>query len=44
LEFTAAELADRGRDEPVLRAVLHEGLTVAGTHAWLTKQLRKRKD
>jgi predicted transcriptional regulator len=42
LEFTAADLAARGRDEPVLRAVLDEGLTVAGTHAWLNKQLRKR--
>lgn len=42
LEFTAAELADRGRDEPVLRAVLDQGLTVAGTRSWLVKQLRKR--
>jgi len=42
LEFTAADLAARGRDEPVLRAVLDDGLTVAGTHAWLNKQLRKR--
>jgi predicted nucleotidyltransferase len=42
LEFTAAELTDRGRDEPVLRDVLNEGLTVAGTRAWLTKQLRER--
>lgn len=43
LEFTAAEVADRDRDEPVLRSVLAEGLTVAGTRAWLTKQLRKEK-
>jgi hypothetical protein len=42
LEFTAAELTDRGRDEPVLRDVLNEGLTVAGTRAWLTRQLRER--
>jgi Penicillinase repressor./Nucleotidyltransferase domain. len=43
LEFTSAELTARGRDEPVLRAVADEGLTVAGTRAWLTRQLRKRK-
>ena len=42
LEFTVADLGIRGRDEPVLRAVLDEGLTVAGTRAWLNKQLRKR--
>ncbi|HEX3787719.1 MAG TPA: nucleotidyltransferase domain-containing protein [Pseudonocardiaceae bacterium] len=41
LEFTASELAARGRDEPVLRAVLDEGLTVAGTRSWLNKQLRQ---
>lgn len=41
LEFTAAELAARGRDEPVLCDVLNEGLTVARTRAWLTRQLRK---
>jgi len=41
LEFTASELATRGRDEPVLLAVLNEGLTVAGTRAWLNKQLGK---
>jgi Nucleotidyltransferase domain len=44
LEFTAAELADRAQKEPVLRDVLDEGLTVAGTRSWLAKQLRKRKD
>jgi predicted transcriptional regulator len=42
LEFAAAEIAARGRDEPVLRAVLDEGLTVAGTRSWLNKQLRER--
>jgi hypothetical protein len=41
LEFTASELAGRGRDEPVLRAVLDHGLTVAGTRSWLNQQLRK---
>jgi hypothetical protein len=42
LEFTASDLAVRGRYEPVLSAVLDHGLTVAGTHSWLNKQLRKR--
>lgn len=42
LEFTLDEVASRGRDEPVLRDVLDRGLTVAGTHAWLVKQLRKK--
>lgn len=41
LEFTASELASRGSDEPVLRAVLDHGLTVAGNRAWLNRQLRK---
>ncbi|HEV7980972.1 nucleotidyltransferase domain-containing protein [Amycolatopsis sp.] len=44
LEFTAGEIAARGREERVLLDVLEEGLTVAGTHAWLTKQLRRSKD
>lgn len=44
LEFTEAELAERACDEPVLRDVLDEGLTVAGSRPWLAKQLRKRKD
>ena len=43
LEFTVSEVATRGRDEPVLRDVLNEGLTVAGTRAWLAKQLRSEK-
>jgi predicted nucleotidyltransferase len=43
LEFTAAELADRARDEPVLRDVSRDGLTVAGSRAWLVRQTRKRK-
>ncbi|HEX5405629.1 MAG TPA: nucleotidyltransferase domain-containing protein [Pseudonocardiaceae bacterium] len=41
LEFTASEVLARGRDEPVLRAVLDHGLTVAGTRSWLNKQVRK---
>lgn len=41
LEFTVAELAARGRHEPVLRAVLDDGLTVAGSRNWFDKQLRK---
>ena len=44
LEFTAGEIAARGREERVLLDVLEEGLTVAGTHAWLAKQLRRSKD
>lgn len=40
LEFTAAELAAHGHDEPVLSDVLREGLTVAGSRAWLATQLR----
>lgn len=43
LQFTAIELAARAGEEPVLRNVLNEGLTVAGTRAWLNEQLRKRK-
>jgi hypothetical protein len=41
LEFTASELAARGRDEPVLRAVLDRGLTVAGKRSWLNEQVRR---
>lgn len=41
LEFTAAEVESRGRDEPVLADVQREGLTVAGNRAWLTRQLRE---
>ncbi|MEU7786111.1 nucleotidyltransferase domain-containing protein [Amycolatopsis sp. NPDC049159] len=43
LEFTVAEVVSRGRDEPVLNDILREGLTVAGRHAWLAGQIRKRK-
>jgi predicted nucleotidyltransferase len=43
LEFTVAEVAARGRDEPVLADILRDGLTVAGRHAWLAWQVRKRK-
>jgi predicted nucleotidyltransferase len=42
LEYTVAELSAVGH-EPVLRAVLAEGLTVAGSRAWLNRQLRERK-
>jgi predicted nucleotidyltransferase len=44
LEFTAREIAARAHDEPVLRDVLDEGLTVAGTRSWLAEQLRKAND
>ncbi|HEX3779643.1 MAG TPA: nucleotidyltransferase domain-containing protein [Pseudonocardiaceae bacterium] len=44
LVFTETELVDRGRDEPVLRDVLAEGLTVAGTRAWLNRKLRAESD
>jgi predicted nucleotidyltransferase len=43
LEFTAAELAARAQEEPVLRDVLEEGLTVTGTRSWLAKHLRKTR-
>ncbi|MDP9399248.1 MAG: nucleotidyltransferase domain-containing protein [Actinomycetota bacterium] len=42
LEYTVDELA-RARDEPVLREVLRDGLTVAGSRAWLNRHLRPRK-
>jgi predicted transcriptional regulator len=41
LEFTVAEVVAHGRDEPVLGDVLREGLTVAGSRAWLAARLRK---
>ncbi|WP_245394657.1 nucleotidyltransferase domain-containing protein [Amycolatopsis keratiniphila] len=43
LEFTEAELAGRAYDEAVLHDVARGGLTVAGSRAWLTGHLRKRK-
>ncbi|ANN15623.1 hypothetical protein SD37_08090 [Amycolatopsis orientalis] len=43
LEFTEAELADRGYAEAVLRDVARDGLTVAGSRTWLTGHLRKGK-
>ncbi|PRY35269.1 nucleotidyltransferase domain-containing protein [Umezawaea tangerina] len=43
LQFTAAEVEARGVDEPVLRDVLDEGLTVAGNRSWLAGRLRKEK-
>ncbi|MFJ8917508.1 nucleotidyltransferase domain-containing protein [Amycolatopsis sp. NPDC102389] len=42
LEFSEAELADRAYDEVVLRDVVRDGLTVAGSRAWLASHLRKR--
>jgi len=43
LEYTVSELTT-ARDEFVLRDVLEDGLTVAGRRAWLSRQLRARKD
>jgi hypothetical protein len=42
LQFTTSDLASAG-DDAVLRDVLAHGLTVAGTQAWLSKQLRRSK-
>lgn len=42
LQFAEAQIVTSGREEPVLRDVLSEGLTVAGSRAWLSQQLRKR--
>lgn len=42
LQFAEAQIVTSGREEPVLRDVLSEGLTVAGNRAWLSQQLRKR--
>ena len=39
LLFTESELIATGREDPVLQDVLSDGLTVAGSHAWLNKQL-----
>jgi predicted nucleotidyltransferase len=41
LLFTESELLTTGREDPVLQDVLNVGLTVAGSHAWLNKQLRR---
>ncbi len=41
LEYTSSELAGAA-DERVLQDIAREGLTVAGTRAWLTRQLRGR--
>lgn len=43
LEYTVSELS-AARDEPVLRAILAEGLTIAGSRAWLQLQLRDPKE
>jgi DNA-binding transcriptional ArsR family regulator len=40
LQYTVSELA-AARGEPVLHDVLDEGLTVAGSRAWLNRQLRE---
>lgn len=42
VQFTETEIVTRGRGEPVLQDVLDDGLTVAGSRAWLNKRLRKR--
>lgn len=39
VEYTVAELRS-GRTEPMVQEVLEHGLTVAGSRAWLLKQLR----
>lgn len=39
LQLTVSEVGDH---EPVLRDVLRDGLTVAGTRAWLIKALSPR--
>jgi predicted nucleotidyltransferase len=41
LEFSEAELAERAYDEVVLRDVARDGLTVAGSRAWLASHLSK---
>lgn len=40
LQFTAQEVAERASSEPVLQDVLREGLTVAGSREWLSRQVR----
>ena len=41
LQFTESEIAGRDTDEPVLRDVTTEGLTVAGSPAGFTRLLRR---
>ncbi len=41
VEYTVRELTDAGA-EPMLRDVLAEALTVAGSRAWLSRQLQQR--
>lgn len=41
LQFTVSEVGDH---EPVLRDVLREGLTIAGTRAWLVEATRAEAD
>jgi predicted nucleotidyltransferase len=43
LDYTVSELR-LARHEPVLRTILAEGLTVAGSRAWLARQLREPKE
>lgn len=40
LEFSEAEVRNRGAQEPVLADVLGHGLTIAGTVAWLSRAMR----
>lgn len=40
LVFRAEEIHQNGKNEPVLRDVLDQGLTVAGSRNWLNAQLR----
>ena len=39
LQFSVSELDGRAKDEPVLRDVLVDGVTIAGTRAWLAKKI-----
>lgn len=41
LEYTVSELLT-ARDDPVIRNIAKDGLTVAGRRAWLVQQLRER--
>jgi predicted nucleotidyltransferase len=44
LEFTENEITTRGHEEPVLKNVLREAITVSGSRSWLVKQLRTEKN
>jgi len=43
LEFSVSQIVAGSGAEPVLREVLNEGFTVAGTRSWLDEQLRQAK-